>query len=125
MMLSRPFDYLAWYKPTEKMFKVYGISGDYVFEDTLDGIHTSPTNPAALEDCVLLQYSGVFDKSGALIYEADLIDCHLGVCIVEFSKGSFWAKSISSDNKCPLHNTVIPRRIGNFFTHPSLTAEKL
>lgn len=119
MMLSRPFDYLAWHKPTQQMFRAYGISRNHVV------VREYPFNEVPLEDCILLQYSGVFDKSGAQIYEADYIDCHLGVCIVEFSKGSFWAKSISSDNKCPLHNTVIPRRIGNYFTHPTLTTEKV
>lgn len=139
MMLSREFNYIAWHKPTQKMFKVYGISGEYVFEDTLDGIHTSPTNPAYLQDCIILQYSGVFDKSGAQIYEADVIECRIGVCVVEFAKGSFWARNPKTDKRVPLHdlittiepskdirkksvihNVYMPKRLGNIFQHPNL-----
>lgn len=121
MIISRPFNYLAWHKPTEKMFKVYGVSGEFVYEHTLDGIFSSPTNPANLEDCILLQYSGVFDTKGVEIYESDIIECSLGMCIVEFAKGAFWAKSLQTDRKIPLCKLFMPKRRGNYFLHPELT----
>lgn len=124
MIMSRPFNYIAWHKPTKKMFKVYGISGDYIFEDTLDGLFTSPTNPAALEDCTLLQYSGMFDVKGAEIFEADVIENKFARFVVEFNKGCFCVRRIGSDpdqtTLLPLRGVIGAKRIGNSLQFPYL-----
>lgn len=66
----------AWHNPTKRMFDVYCFTDKNVFENTLDGVGTSPINPANIEDCVLEQCTGLKDKTGRLIYEGDIVKRH-------------------------------------------------
>lgn len=67
------FKFRAWHKPTKKMFKVYGFNYDFVFEDTMDGVETTPYNPARFKDCILMQCTSYKDANEKLIYEGDII----------------------------------------------------
>lgn len=71
--MNERFRFRAWHKPTKKLFDVFSFTDEIVFENTLDGVGNSPTNPAKLADCVLEQCTGLKDKNGKLIYEGDIV----------------------------------------------------
>lgn len=84
------FKFRAWHKPTKRLFEVWCFTPEYVFEhDEINGIG-SPTNPARLEDCELIQCTGLKDESGNLIYEGDIVKFSF---IDEVDFGNFGAKS--------------------------------
>ena len=68
------FKFRAWHKPTRRLFDVWCYTPEYVFENSeVDGVYASPTNPARIEDCILMQCTGIKDRNGKLIYENDLV----------------------------------------------------
>ena len=69
----REIKFRAWHLPTKKIFEVYSLCEEAVFENSMDGVHTSPTLPAERKDCVLMQFTGLKDKNGVDIYEGDVI----------------------------------------------------
>ena len=72
--MNKEIEFKAFHKPTKKLFDVYGFNKEFVFENTLDGIGTTETNPALIKDCQLIQYVGVKDKKGRKIFEGDYDD---------------------------------------------------
>jgi len=81
-MKQREIKLRAWHEPTKRMFPVYtfsinqqcGTSCIYgtVFEDTMNGVGTE-TTPARMDDCILMQFTGMKDRDKKEIYEGDLI----------------------------------------------------
>ena len=70
--MQREIKFRAYHIPTKKMFNVFSWCKDCFFEDSLDGVGTSPTLPAEAKDCILMQFTGLKDKKGVEIYEGDV-----------------------------------------------------
>jgi uncharacterized phage protein (TIGR01671 family) len=92
----REIKFRAFHKPSGKVFKVHGWHSEFVFEDTLNGCGTTETNPCKLEDCKLMQYTGLKDKNGIDIYEGDKVEFyHKGqnvVCEIVYQGSGFKLK---------------------------------
>ena len=72
--------YRAWHKPTKRLFEVWCFTPEYVYEhDEVNGVGVTPTNPARMEDCELIQCTGLKDKHGRLIYEGDILKFAINV----------------------------------------------
>lgn len=89
--MNRPIEFRAWHIPTKRIFDVFSWCKDCVFEDSNDGVGTSPTLPAEMEDCVLMQFTGLYDINGKEIYEGDYISFRRKlIYTVVFIKGAFY-----------------------------------
>lgn len=66
--------------------------------DEVNGIG-SPTNPARMEDCELIQCTGLKDRNGRLIYEGDIVRVYYTKCVVKWIrwKGQFLMASACTD----------------------------
>ena len=77
----KEFKMKAWLKKEKKMVNIIGIDFNYEYirytED--DNLFNENYKTAAFKDIELLQFSGVKDKAGQELYEADVIKFNDGI----------------------------------------------
>ena len=72
VLANRLFKVRAWEKEQNRMIKVFGFNEHLVFEQTWD----SPSikeNIFEIEDCHIMQFTGLIDKKGTEIFEGDIL----------------------------------------------------
>ena len=94
--MKREIKFRAYHIPTKRMFDVFSWCKDCVFEDSEDGIGTSPTLPAEMKDCELMQFTGLKDIHGKKIFEGDILHItqHYG------DDGDFMGEVKFNDESC-------------------------
>ena len=114
--MKREFKFRSWIISQKKMIKVFGFNEHLVFEQTWD----SPSikeNIFEIEDCVLMQFTGVKDKKGVDVYEGDKIiyKNFKGYSTIVFKNGVFGYYGISCFITLLETNADYIEVIGNVF----------
>ena len=97
VLANRLFKFRAWEKEQNRMFKVFGFNEHLVFEQTWD----SPSikeNIFEIEDCHIMQFTGLIDKNGTEIFEGDIVKRVIGY------QGN---ENISFESKLDLYNDML------------------
>lgn len=68
----RTIKYKAWHKPTKKLFDVYSVSNEFVYDNSIVGEFSMPIHPAKREDCILMESLGIFDKNGKEFFNGSI-----------------------------------------------------
>ena len=131
VLANRLFKFRAWVKEQNRMIKVFGFNEHLVFEQTWD----SPSikeNIFEIEDCHIMQFTGLIDKNGTEIYEGDLIkrvisfqgNENISFDLIGFHGAHFSATRFSPDLRTEgflgnwtFHTMEV---IGNHFENPEL-----
>ena len=130
------FKFKAWHKKEKRMFKVAGISWwDQLIFESYDDIRSRELYHN-MDDCILLLYTGHFDKNRKEICQADLVYM-TDVCsdllgdmlyVVTWEDAAFLLKSVEnayhyeSFNWGSLINDSA-EVVGNIYENPELVAE--
>ncbi len=117
--------FLAWHKPTKRLFEVYTLGSDAVFEDSMDGVGSSPTLPAERLDCEILIYTGLRDADGRRIFSGYIVENSAARWEVIFNTGCFCGRLIGgSDGTQNMHLALRAIKgikiIGNIYQNPEL-----
>ena len=93
-------------------------------------------NVSQLENCILMQYTGLKDKNGKEIYEGDILEISMGTgsplrCSIEYKAPSFcrrWIDKVSRNHRprelepMAWNTHIIYKVIGNIYENPELLA---
>ena len=125
----RPIKFRAWDKDTETMFIPEYISGDgKVYEDI--GV-SFQQELSERKNVILLQFTGLKDRSGREIYEGDVISDHVGVGTVKYSDDNCAYRVSYGDGRAKWFYDYFLRGekesievIGNIYENPELLEEQ-
>ena len=131
VLANRLFKFRAWEKEQNRMFKVFGFNEHLVFEQTWD----SPSikeNIFEIEDCHIMQFTGLIDKNGTEIFEGDIVKRVIGYQgnenisfdLISFHGSHFSATRFSPDLRTEeflgnwtFHTMEV---VGNYYQNPEL-----
>ena len=115
--MNREIKFRAWEKSFHKMYfdtEYLMVCHDKIFYK-YDGTEFKISN----SNCDFMQFTGLLDKTGAEIYEGDIVNTpHNGIMKVLFSDGSFQMKKANGDSV--LTWAYSSEIIGNIYQNPEL-----
>ena len=113
--MNRAIKFRAWDKKEKKMYKPFSMD-EVWYSNEDDGIHFGNGLESdrklrgkelvtfdILEDCILMQFTGLKDKNGKEIYESDLVKYNNRIYEVRYYLGGF--ELFEKDTKCACFNT--------------------
>ena len=122
MLANRLLKFRAWVKEQNRMIKVFGFNEHLIFEQTWD----SPSikeNIFEIEDCHIMQFTGLKDKNGKEIYEGDIIvEENSKRYVVKWEEDTSCSSNSSSCGFCwSKEDATYTEVIGNIYENPELT----
>ena len=128
----KEFKFRAWHKKERRMFEVAGISWwDSLIYESFDDIGHD------MDDCILLLYTGYFDKNRKEICQADLVymtDVYSNLLddklyVVTWENGAFLLKSIENAYHYEMFDwgnliTDSAEIVGNIYENPELVGNE-
>jgi uncharacterized phage protein (TIGR01671 family) len=131
--MDERFKLKAWDKIEKKMFDVAMIDfcgNGYIWDESNFDVDKQRQTAHDLKNCVLLQCTGLKDKSGKLIYEDYLVKFKIpthygndeGIGLVKYINGCF---RVYDKFHMPTLNSAFMEIIGNKYENPELLDEVL
>jgi uncharacterized phage protein (TIGR01671 family) len=135
--MKNRFKFRAWDKIEKRMFDVemihFCLNGGYIWDERNFDVDRQRETAYELNNCVLLQCTGLKDKSGKLIFEGDILkstdennviskfDSNTGIGVVEwFEKYGFWNVSKIENSLGDILQDGFVEIIGNKYENPEL-----
>lgn len=77
-LMNRPLEFRAWHIPTQTLFMVFCFTTEYVYpvlpvETTDEERSDASENPYPIADCILMQFTGLYDSQGQKVFEGDIL----------------------------------------------------
>lgn len=126
--MAREIKYRAWYKYAKRMQEVLTI--DFINKKVFLSADKSgiPRNYLYFDDCELMQYTGLKDKTGKEIYEGDIFETPFWVAVVEWDEnnGRFLGFTVSKERRIVYvgRQPEPAKIIGNIYENPELLKHK-
>lgn len=120
--MSRPIKFRAWDKKNKRLvnFGLFDLDG---------GIYLDDDNTFSVDECPIMQFTGVLDKNGKEIYEGDILAGLSGIGmrngenqVVSFQDGVFGINGMGFNEGSSEYNwtTETIEVIGNIYETPEL-----
>jgi uncharacterized phage protein (TIGR01671 family) len=128
--MNRVINFRAWDTLSPKMFKGHSVT--IQSDGTVMFLNGAGDWIEGGERVIIMQFTGLLDKSGKEIYEGDVVKCGYGIGEVVYMLGGFWVRWIH-DKEADMEMLGLNKKfrhhredqeafeiIGNIYEHPNL-----